>query len=80
MEFLYSLLAIAGVFIFFFRKEIKEKISPDREKNHTIDDRYNAEKRIREKEIDELLGKIGKNGLNDLSKKDRNRLNELSKK
>ncbi len=80
MEFLYLLLAIAVVFIFFFRKEIKEKISPNPEKNYTIDDRYNAEKRAREKEIDALLSKMGKNGIEDLSEKDRNRLNELSKK
>ncbi|RKS96852.1 DUF6576 domain-containing protein [Chryseobacterium defluvii] len=34
----------------------------------------------REKEIDQLLGKMGKNGINDLSAKDRKRLDELSKK
>ena len=31
-------------------------------------------------EIDRLLEKMGKNGIEDLSKKDRNRLEELSKK
>ncbi len=80
METIYILLAIAVIFAFFFRKEIKEKISPDQTKNYTIDDKFNAEKREREKEIDELLGKMGKNGLDDLSEKDRKRLDELSRK
>ena len=46
----------------------------------TIDDRFNEEKRNREKEIDQLLSKMGKNGPADLSAKDRKRLDELSKK
>ena len=80
MEFLFLILGIAVVFIFFFRKEIKEKVSPDKTKNYTIDDKYNAAKREREKEIDQLLSKMGKNGIADLSEKDRKRLEELSKK
>ena len=80
MEFLFFILGIAVVFIFFFRKEIKEKVSPDKTKNYTIDDKYNAAKREREKEIDQLLSKMGKNGIADLSEKDRKRLKELSKK
>ena len=71
---------ICCCFIFFFRKEIKEKIRPDSTRNYTIDDLYNSEKISREKEIDQLLCKMGKNGINDLSKKDQERLNELSKK
>ena len=39
----------------------------------TIDDKYNAAKREREKEIDQILSKMGKNGLADLSEKDRER-------
>lgn len=80
METVYILLAIAVVFAFFFRKEIKEKISPDKTRNYTIDDKFNSEKRDREKEIDELLSKMGKNGLDDLSERDRKRLDELSRK
>ena len=80
MENLFLLLAIAVVFIFFFRKDLKEKIAPNKTKNYTIDDKFNSEKREREKEIDELLSKMGKNGLNDLSEKDKKRLEELSKK
>ena len=50
MELLFLVLAIAVIFIFFFRKDIKEKINPDKTKNYTIDDKYNAAKREREKE------------------------------
>lgn len=80
MQFILILLAILVVFAYFFRNEVKEKIFPDKEKNYTIDDKFNSEKREREKEIDEILSKIGKNGLNDLSEKDRKRLDELSQK
>ena len=76
MFFLYDFYSV----IFFFRKDIKEKINPDKTKNYTIDDKYNAAKREREKEIDQLLSKIGENGIADLSEKDRKRLEELSKK
>ena len=60
--------------------EIQEKISPKKDKNYTIDDRYNSEKLERQKEIDHLLSKMGKNGIEDLSEKDRKRLDELSQK
>ncbi len=80
MQTFFILLAIAVILIYFFRKDIKEKIVPDREKQYTIDDQFNSDKREREKEIDRLLEKMGKNGIEDLSKKDRNRLEELSKK
>jgi hypothetical protein len=46
----------------------------------TLDDQFNSEKKDRENEIDAILSKIGKNGLNDLSEEDRKRLDELSKK
>ena len=39
-----------------------------------------AEKIKREKEIDHILSKMGKNGVNDLSSADQKRLDELSKK
>lgn len=80
MTLVYVLLAVAVIFIYFFRKDIKEKIIPDKEKNYTIDDRYNAEKKKREKEIDHILSKMGKNGVKNLSSADQKRLDELSKK
>ncbi|WP_454047683.1 DUF6576 domain-containing protein [Chryseobacterium sp. Marseille-Q8038] len=70
---------IALVLLFFNREWIKNRFFPEPQKNYTIDDQFNSDKREREKEIDRLLSKMGKNGVNDLSEKDRKRLDELSK-
>lgn len=80
MQTFFIITAIAVVLIYFFRKDIKEKIIPNEEKQYTIDDQFNSDKREREKEIDSLLAKMGENGIDDLNQKDRNRLQELSKK
>ena len=74
------ILLVLVILAFFFRNDIQEKISPKKDKNYTIDDRYNSEKLERQKEIDQLLSKMGKNGIEDLSEKDRKRLDELSQK
>ena len=58
----------------------KKKYPKKKDENYTIDDRYNSEKLERQKEIDHLLSKMGKNGIEDLSEKDRKRLDELSQK
>ena len=58
-------LIILGLILFLFRNTIKEKFFTDKTKNYTIDDRYNAAKRERQKEIDHLLSKMGKNGNED---------------
>jgi len=79
-ELLILILIIAAVLAFCNRTWIKDRFFPDRRKNYTIDDQFNSEKREREKEIDRLLSKMGRNGINDLSTKDRKRLDELSKK
>lgn len=73
------LIIVAAVLLFFNRVWIRDRFFPDRQKNYTIDDQFNSDKREREKEIDRLLSKMGKNGINDLSAKDRKRLDELSK-
>ncbi|MBF6609786.1 MAG: rhomboid family protein [Chryseobacterium sp.] len=80
MNTVFIILAVLVIFAYFFRKEIKEKIAPDAERNYTIDDKFNAEKVSRQKEIDQLLSKMGENGIDDLSEKDRKRLDELSRK
>jgi len=71
---------VVAVLAFFNREGIKNRFFPEEKRNYTIDDQFNSEKRDREKEIDRLLGKMGKNGVNDLSEKDRKRLDELSRK
>ena len=79
MEAVFIILAVA-VIIYFFRKFLKKPFLSKEEKYQTLDDRYNEERRNRELEIDSLLSKMGKNGIQDLSEKDRKRLEELSKK
>ena len=79
MEAVFIILAVA-VIIYFFRKFLKKPFLSKEEKYQTLDDRYNEERRNRELEIDTLLSKMGKNGIKDLSEKDRKRLEELSKK
>lgn len=79
-EFLVLAVIIIVVLVFFNREQLKNRFFPNKKKNYTLDDRFNEDKREREKEIDRLLSKMGKNGINDLSSKDRKRLDELSKK
>jgi len=79
-EFLVLAVIIIAVLVFFNKEQLKSRFFPDKKKNYTLDDRFNEDKREREKEIDRLLSKMGKNGINDLSSKDRKRLDELSKK
>ncbi len=74
------LLAVAVILIYFFRRNLKEKFTPNKEKYYTIDDQFNADKKNRQNEIDDLLSKIGKNGLQDLTAQQKKRLDELSKK
>ncbi|WP_265429510.1 DUF6576 domain-containing protein [Chryseobacterium sp. YIM B08800] len=78
-EFLILGIILIAVLWFFNKDRIKNRFYPDKPKNLTIDQQFNSDKREREKEIDRLLSKMGKNGINDLSAKDRKRLDELSK-
>jgi membrane associated rhomboid family serine protease len=48
--------------------------------NLTLDQRYNAERKDRQKEVDRILEKIHQSGIKSLSKKEREILNEYSKK
>ncbi|MEN2398210.1 rhomboid family intramembrane serine protease [Flavobacterium sp. MC2016-06] len=49
-------------------------------KYFSIEDRYNEEKRNRQLELDRLLDKISQKGINSLSKKEKQKLEELSNK
>jgi DNA-binding transcriptional regulator GbsR (MarR family) len=80
MNTILILIAVALIFIYFFRKDIKQKVAPNKEKYYTIDDQFNADKKNRQDEIDRILDKIGKNGLDDLTFAEKTRLDELSKK
>jgi len=50
-----------------------------KKKYHSVDDRYNAEKAEKQKELDRILDKINKKGMSSLTKKEKELLNELSK-
>ena len=49
-------------------------------KTYNIDQKYNLEKSRQQNEIDRILDKINKNGINSLSKSEREKLKEFSKK
>ncbi|MDR6921677.1 MULTISPECIES: DUF6576 domain-containing protein [Chryseobacterium] len=78
-EVIILVIIVAAALLFFNREWIRNRFFPVQHTNYTIDDQFNSDKREREKEIDKLLSKMGKNGINDLSAKDRKRLDELSK-
>ena len=80
MNTILIILAVAVVLIYFFRRNLKEKFIPNKEKYYTIDDQYNSQRKNRENEVDEILDKMGQNGVKDLSSADKKRLDELSKK
>ena len=46
----------------------------------TRDERYNAERAKKQKELDQLLDKISRRGMDSLSEQERRRLDELSGK
>lgn len=48
-------------------------------RNYTIDQRYNIEKKNRQQELDKILEKIHKKGMNSLSKKEKEMLDEYSR-
>lgn len=58
---------------------ILEKPFGRNESVFTIEDRYNSSRRMKELELDRLLDKISTNGINSLTKKEKERLEELSK-
>ena len=43
MEYLFLILGIVAISIFFFKRNMKEKMMTNKNKNYTIDDQYNAQ-------------------------------------
>jgi hypothetical protein len=48
--------------------------------NYTVDDRYNVQKKNTQQEVDRILDKISKKGLNSLSRKEREVLEDYSRR
>ncbi|PZU83180.1 MAG: rhomboid family protein [Chryseobacterium sp.] len=80
MVLIIILLLVIAIGLFLSKNQSVKSIFKPVQKYHTIDDEYNAKRKERQDEIDKLLSKIGKNGLDDLTEKERKRLDELSKK
>lgn len=86
MSFISIPLIIAIILIFVFIKwfkpgflEFKKDIQKKPEGLLDVDDRYNVGKVEKEKELNDLLEKINDQGIDKLSKTERERLEELSK-
>lgn len=81
MKILIILLIAVFLIVYIIRRQnfVKNRFE-QKPKYYNIDDEFNAKRKERQDEIDKLLSKIGKNGLNDLSENERKRLDELSKK
>lgn len=79
-EYIILFIVALVILLYFFRNKFTKTHQEKVKTSYTLDDQFNSDKREREKEIDALLSKMGKNGIKDLSEKDQNRLNELSKK
>ncbi len=78
----YVLISLLGLLVAYFVKQtfFKEKREKVAVKGRvTMDDKFNAAKREREEELNLLLDKVGRKGLEKLSKAEKSRLEELSK-
>lgn len=80
-----GIILIIGLAIFFLiysRRSFSKTQSPTRGAGNyqTIEDKYNAERREKEIELDYLLDKIAKKGFHNLSKSEKIRLEQLSGK
>ncbi|RQO31323.1 hypothetical protein DBR32_04995 [Taibaiella sp. KBW10] len=80
--FSYILIAIAILLValFAFKNKFfpKKGLSPKEQAALSMDDRYNIHRKDKELELDDLLEKINDKGLQSLSKKEKQRLEELS--
>jgi len=73
--------SLVFLFLVFTRPDFLVREKPFGEKVGvlTIEDRYNSSRKMKEQELDRLLDKINTHGINALSKKEKERLEELSR-
>lgn len=78
------IIAILVVVVYFIAKKANlfsaNGLPKSNKKYYTADDQYNAEKVSRKKEIDRILDKIGKKGIDSLTSKEKALLDAYSKK
>ncbi|MCG2792832.1 MAG: rhomboid family protein [Weeksellaceae bacterium] len=80
MTVIIILLGLIVIGYFAFQSKKVKNMFGSENKYYTLDDEFNAKRKDRQDEIDKLLSKIGKNGVDALTEKERKRLDELSQK
>ncbi|MDT4860609.1 hypothetical protein D3C71_186160 [compost metagenome] len=81
MESLFAILLLVALVIWFVRsRRTKRNSFTTREQQRmTIDDHYNIDRQRKTQELDRLLEKINRNGIDSLSAKEKERLKQLSR-
>ena len=80
-----TILLLLALGVWIYRKFVSKKQSPLSKAGksdfnpYSIEDRYNDRKKSEQAELDQLLEKIARKGLQSLNKKEKERLKELSK-
>lgn len=80
---LIGLIIIVIIVIYLFRKLSGTGLFPGatvEKDQYSIDHRYNKEKHKRQREIDRILDKINKRGINSLSKEEKDKLDDYSRR
>lgn len=71
-------LAVATVVIYVIYRNLSNSTGTPTSEHLSMDERYNYEKAQKQKEIDALLDKINKKGMEGLSEQEKQRLDELT--
>ena len=81
MESLFAILLLVALIIWFVRgRRTKRKgFSAGTQQRLSIDDHYNLDRQKKAEELDRLLEKINRNGIDSLSAKEKERLKQLSR-
>lgn len=82
MGIFFLFIFIIVIFVFIVRRGKKKRMVWSEGENNfmTLDDKYNESKVETQRELDRLLDKVGKKGYKSLSKREKELLNEYSKK
>ena len=73
MLFLITLLVVGGLIYLFTRRSPEPRFDTG---DYSIDDRYNAGRKLRQEEVDRLLEKVARKGMHGLSERERTLLKE----
>jgi len=81
MESLFAILLLVALIIWLVRRRRARGnvFSAGKQQRMTIDDQYNLDRQKKEEELDRLLEKINRKGMDSLSAKEKDRLRQLSR-